>query len=179
MNQRRTVDDFDWSFACGEDVVYSKPWNDEYIVLPRRVLEELAAVIDAKTWGALRAVLSRERFELAVEVSKILEDGEYEGKTWADIPDHAAFDVETVDQEFPASPFRPEWNMEEWLPKDVAEAFGTRVLATFGDEWLMIVDIESVVAGLRSGGASCVEDDELVMAAYNGRTGSVGDPAAR
>ncbi len=52
---------------------------------------------------------------------------------------------------------------------DPADAFGTYQENVFGDEWLMIVDIESVVAGLRSAGATCVEDDELVMAAYNGR----------
>lgn len=169
---RRRLERFDWSFAKDEDIAYAEYFGSEgtWLVLPRAMLNEMAdtrtAVTRAKTWGDLRRTLPDRRLAEVVEASYVLEDEPYEGKTLEDIPDDAEFTGAGYD--YDQFPDYPDKAMLDWLPWEILSEFGSEE-STMVSHWYVIYEIDALLEGLRSVGATCEMDEGLFSDAFNGR----------
>jgi hypothetical protein len=168
---------FDWSFARDEDVVYGHApgEKDRWLVLPRWQAEEIAdtrgALERVRTWGEARQAVPGHRIDEMTEMlaarGEFDEHGTYAGLTIATIPDEMEFLYPTYDEDQ-----FPEWSdraMIRWLPEAIRSGYGEEE-SNRGSHGYRIADIRGLLTGLRSVGARCRRDDELISDAYEGRT---------
>ena len=105
--------------------------------------------------------------EVMTESGDFDEDGAYAGLTVATIPDEEMFICPTYDDvQFPDWPDRV---MLDWLPSSIFFGYGDEESGTPASTVYRIHDIEGLVDGLRSVGATCERDDSLIAAASLGR----------
>jgi hypothetical protein len=132
------------------------------------------ALLNAKTWGEFKSLVSRELYEFYLPNSSY-----YEGQSYPEDGDYTPYDIAPETPFTPNDvvmydelPANPEIEMSEWMPEDIQEKFGRKMRYAAMDmnvprgEILVLEEkqMDEIIAELEKLGYECRRDDDLLMA---------------